>query len=33
MINYIWFIMIFLGILVSVFTGNGEAMSNTIISS
>ena len=33
MINYIWFIMIFLGILVSIFTGNGEAMSNTIISS
>lgn len=33
MINYIWFIMIFLGILVSVFTGNGEAMSNTIVGS
>lgn len=33
MINYIWFIMIFLGILVSIFTGNGEVMSNTIISS
>lgn len=33
MINYIWFIMIFFGILASIFTGNGEAMSNTIISS
>ena len=33
MINYIWFIMIFLGILVSVLTGNGEAMSNAMIGS
>ena len=33
MINYIWFIMIFLGILVGVVSGNGEAMSNDIISS
>lgn len=33
MINYIWFIMIFLGLVVGVLTGNGEAMSNTIISS
>lgn len=33
MINYIWFIMIFLGLLVSVLSGNGETMSNDIISS
>lgn len=33
MINYIWFIMIFFGILVGVFTGNGEQMSNSIIGS
>ena len=33
MINYIWFIMIFLGLLMSVLSGNGEAMSNDIISS
>ena len=33
MINYIWFIMIFLGILVGVFTGNGENISNAIIGS
>ena len=31
MINYIWFIMIFLGILIGVLTGNGEGISNAII--
>lgn len=31
MINYIWFIMIFLGILVGIITGNGEVISNAII--
>lgn len=33
MINYIWFIMIFLGILVGVLTGNGQGISNVIIAS
>lgn len=33
MINYIWFIMIFFGILVGLFTGNGEMISKSIISS
>lgn len=33
MINYIWFIMIFFGLLVGIFTGNGEQMSKTIIGS
>ena len=33
MINYIWFIMIFFGLLVGVLSGNGENMSNDIISS
>ena len=33
MINYIWFVMIFLGLLVGIFTGNGEGISNVIISS
>ena len=33
MINYIWFIMIFFGLIVGIFTGNGEGMSNAIISS
>lgn len=33
MINYIWFIMIFLGILAGVLTGNGQGISNVIISS
>ena len=33
MINYIWFIMIFLGLLVSILSGNGEVMSADIISS
>lgn len=33
MINYIWFIMIFFGILVGVLTGNGEGISNAIIGS
>ncbi len=31
MINYVWFIMIFLGILVGLITGNGEIISNSII--
>lgn len=33
MINYIWFIMIFLGILVGLFTGNGDVISKSIINS
>lgn len=33
MINYIWFIMIFFGLLVGIFTGNGEGISNAIIGS
>ena len=33
MINYIWFIMIFFGVLVGVFTGNGETISKAIINS
>ena len=33
MINYIWFIMIFFGILVGIFTGNGEGISTAIINS
>lgn len=31
MINYVWFMMIFLGILVGLITGNGEIISNSII--
>lgn len=31
MINYIWFVMIFLGLIVGIFTGNGEGISNAII--
>ena len=33
MINYIWFILIFLGILVALFTGNGAVISETIVNS
>lgn len=33
MINYIWFIMVCLGLMVGIFTGNGEQMSKTIIGS
>lgn len=33
MINYIWFIMIFFGILVGLFTGNGEDISKSIVGS
>lgn len=33
MINYIWFILIFFGILVAVFTGNGAEISTTIVGS
>lgn len=33
MINYIWFIMIFFGILVGLITGNGEAISKAMIGS
>lgn len=33
MINYIWFIMIFLGLIVGIVTGNGEGISNAIIGS
>lgn len=33
MINYIWFGMIFLGVLIGLLTGNGEVISKAIISS
>lgn len=33
MINYIWFIMIFLGLLVGLITGNGEGLSKAIVGS
>ena len=33
MINYIWFIMVFLGLVVGIFTGNGEAISQSILTS
>ena len=33
MINYIWFLMIFLGLIVGIFTGNGEGISIAIIGS
>ena len=33
MINYIWFILIFFGILVALFTGNGAEISKTIVES
>lgn len=33
MINYIWFVMIFLGILVGLLTGNGEGISKAVINS
>lgn len=33
MINYIWFILIFLGILVGIITGNGDGISKAIIGS
>ena len=33
MIKYIWFVMIFLGLIVGIFTGNGEGISNAIIGS
>lgn len=33
MINYIWFVMIFLGILVGLLTGNGEGVSKAVINS
>lgn len=33
MINYIWFIMIFFGILIGLVTGNGEIISKSIITS
>lgn len=33
MINYIWFILIFFGILVAIFTGNGAEISTTIVES
>lgn len=33
MINYIWFIMIFFGILVGLLTGNGEGISKAMIGS
>ncbi|MTI48820.1 nucleoside recognition domain-containing protein [Sporosalibacterium faouarense] len=31
MINYIWFFLIFIGILVAIFTGNIEAINSTVI--
>lgn len=33
MINYIWFLLIFLGIIVGLITGNGEAISKGIVDS
>lgn len=33
MINYIWFIMVCLGLIIGILTGNGELMSKTIIGS
>jgi len=33
LINYIWFVMIFLGILVGLLTGNGEGISKAVINS
>lgn len=33
MINYIWFFLIFLGVLVGILTGNGEVISKAIINS
>lgn len=33
MINYIWFLMVCFGLIVGIFTGNGEEMSKTIIGS
>ena len=33
MINYIWFVMIFFGIILGVFTGNGEGISKAMLSS
>lgn len=33
MINYIWFILIFFGILVAIFTGNGAEISTSIVGS
>ena len=33
MINYIWFIMIFVGIVVGLLTGNGEAISKAMLGS
>lgn len=33
MINYIWFILIFLGIIVGITTGNGELISKAIVNS
>lgn len=33
MINYIWFIMIFFGVLVGLITGNGEEISKSIVGS
>lgn len=33
MINYIWFVMVFFGILVGLITGNGEVISKSIVKS
>lgn len=33
MINYIWFVMVFFGILVGLMTGNGEVISKSIVKS
>ncbi|WP_297420319.1 nucleoside recognition domain-containing protein [Clostridium sp.] len=33
MINYIWFLLIFLGVLVGLFSGNGEVISKAIVNS
>ena len=33
MINYIWFIMVFFGVIAGIITGNGEGMSKAILTS
>ena len=33
MINYIWFIMVFFGVITGLITGNGEGMSKAILTS
>ena len=33
MINYIWFIMVFFGVITGLITGNGEGMSKAVLTS